>query len=186
ELNPRTATFAAQRTGRTIYRINVEQLLPRGVTFDAVTLTDVLEHIPDPVRILRLLRQLLAPGGWIAVKVPCGRNQLLKERVRWLVGQKDWLRVASNLVHVNHFSPASLRLALAKAGFSRVGLTVAAPELPVTGPADPLLGRWSNRFRWGVYRVARALPGGVHTPLALNLQAYACNLPAGAAGNRAG
>ena len=78
------------------------------------------------------------------------------------------MSIADNLVHVNHFSPRSLALALERAGFLRVAIGAGAPELPAAVQA----GGWlSNGFRRVVYAAAR-LPGAVHTPLALNLQAY--------------
>jgi SAM-dependent methyltransferase len=166
ELNPRTAAFAAARVRGRIYRADAAALPPDFGPFDAVTLTDVLEHIPDPLGLLRALRERLAPGGWIAVKVPNGPGQARKERVRgWLQpGRRP--RIADNLVHVSHFSPASLRLALGRAGYAEVDVTVGAPERLERGRAG-------NLVRLLGFRAGRLLPFGVRTPLALNLQAYA-------------
>jgi SAM-dependent methyltransferase len=166
EVNPRTAAFAAARTGARIYQMNVADLDTIDGTYDAVTLTDVLEHLPSPVDVLARLRRLLSPGGWIAVKVPCAPAQLLKERARGAIHRGYVPRLADNLVHVNHFSPRSLKLALERAGFASVCLEVAAPECPDEGGV-------SNALRMALYRTARALPFGLHTPLALNLQACA-------------
>ena len=133
-------------------------------------MTDVLEHIPDPRSALRRAHALLAPGGWIAVKVPNAPVQRVKEHVR------SWLRpgyqpaLADNLVHVNHFGPASLRTALEREGFSSVDVFVGAPELP---DGEAVASRLDRLARAVAYRVAGALPGGTRTPLAFNLQAYA-------------
>jgi SAM-dependent methyltransferase len=166
EVNTRTATFAAAHTGAPVYQVPAAALHTIGQTYDAITLTDVLEHLPDPRDLLARARSLLAPGGWIAIKVPCGPAQLLKEQARELVRPGYVARLADNLVHVNHFSPSSLRLALIRAGFDSVHLEVAAPECPAGQ-------HWSNRLRMGLYRAARLMPFGVHSPLALNLQACA-------------
>lgn len=168
ELNPRTAAFAASRTGLPVHQMNAHALADRGLRYDAVVLTDVLEHIPEPVALLTTIASLTNPGGAIAVKVPCGPSQVIKERVLAAVSSHR-VTLADNLVHVNHFSPRSLGLALSRAGFAPV-VRAAAPELQ---PARPVSVRAmaSNVVRLTTYGLAR-LPGGVHTPLALNLQAY--------------
>ena len=171
ELNPRTAAFAARRTGLTVHRVNAHALATEGRRYSAVTMLDVLEHIPDPVRLLGHIGGLLEDGGWVAIKVPCGPNQLLKEHVRARLSKGYRVSVADNLVHINHFSPRSLRAALERAGFGDISVSVGAPELNTD--ARSARTRLSNAFRLGVYGAGRYLPGGTHTPLALNLQAYA-------------
>lgn len=170
ELNPRTAAYAQQRTGVPVHQINAQTLADTGARFHAITLTDVLEHIPEPVTLVRNIARLLEPGGCLAVKVPCGRSQWFKERVLSRVTRHD-VSLAGNLVHVNHFTPHSLQLALERAGLQRVEVSAGAPEVM---PGDqPFVRRsLSNMVRLGVYAVAR-FPGAVETPLALNLQAYA-------------
>lgn len=170
ELNPQTAAYAAERTGAPVRQLNVHQVDVRTAAYDAITVTDVLEHIPDPIGVLTRVAALLGPGGWTAVKVPCGPGQLRKEqwRGRLLRGYRP--TVADNLVHVNHFSPASLRIALERAGFCDITITPGAPELPAT---KGLRGAASRGTRRVLHRAARMLPGGLHLPLTLNLQAYA-------------
>jgi 2-polyprenyl-3-methyl-5-hydroxy-6-metoxy-1,4-benzoquinol methylase len=168
ELNPRTAVYAAARTGATVYQMNAQALADRGRRYDAVVLTDVLEHIPDPVALLTTLASLTTPGGVIAVKVPCGPSQVIKENVLAAISSHR-VTLADNLVHVNHFSARSLRLALDRAGFTAT-VKAAAPELQPARDRS-LRALASNAFRLATYGLAR-LPGGVRTALALNLQAY--------------
>lgn len=170
ELNPKTAAHAAERTGARVRQLNVHDADVECGSFDAVTLTDVLEHIPKPLAVLLRAAELLAPGGWIAVKVPCGPSQLLKEAWRGRLRPGYRPTVADNLVHVSHFSAASLRLALERAGFSSIAIEPGAPELPPGTGVRASLARASRR---AVHLAARGIPGAVHTPLALNLQAYA-------------
>lgn len=169
ELNPRTAACAARRTGAPVHRLNAQALGDRGERYDAVTLTDVLEHIPQPVAILQSAARLLQPNGWLAVKVPCGPAQWQKERVLASLVPSRRVSLADNLVHVNHFSPGSLAEALRRAGFTDVVVETAAPELP---PAVSSRQRLANLLRLAVYKAAQ-IPGAVHTPVALHLQAYA-------------
>jgi SAM-dependent methyltransferase len=172
ELNPKTAAYAASQTGAVVYRTDAAQLVERHRAFDAITLTDVLEHIPDPVRALSTLRPLLRRGGWVAVKVPCGPAQWWKERILATLKPGRRVSLADNLVHVNHFSPSSLDRALRAAGFSEVTVRVAAPELhPGSRRPATLL---SNALRRTTYLLAK-MPGGLRTPMTLHLQAYATN-----------
>ena len=165
ELNPKTAAYAAAATGAPVHQGNVHTFDADGA-YDAVTLTDVLEHIPQPRVVLRRVARFLAPGGWIAVKVPNGPAQRIKERVRAALQRGYRPTLADNLVHVNHFSPVSLRRALEEEGFRSVTVIAGAPELP-----DSTASRFVRR---AVFLPARFVPGAVRTPLALNLQAYGC------------
>jgi hypothetical protein len=56
ELNPLAAAYAARRTGAPIHCGQVRDLVTAGRRFGAVTLTDVLEHIPQPAPLLVELR----------------------------------------------------------------------------------------------------------------------------------
>jgi SAM-dependent methyltransferase len=175
ELNPSTAAYAARATGLPVHRMDARALSDRGRRYGAVTLVDVLEHIPAPVAALEAARAVLAPGGWIAVKVPHGRMQLGKEAVRARLRPGYRATVADNLVHVSHFGVRSLALALERAGFAEVRVGVAAPE---TIPGGSAAARAANAARRTVWSLGRLLPRGVESPLSLHLQAYARN-PAG-------
>ncbi len=41
-----------------------------GRQFDAATMTDVIEHVPDPVRALGAIAHLLSDGGWLLLTTP--------------------------------------------------------------------------------------------------------------------
>jgi SAM-dependent methyltransferase len=76
--------------------------------FDVVTLIDVIEHVPDPVDLLRLARARLAPGGCVMVVTP----DIASLAARAL-GRRWWhLRLA----HVVYFTRVTLTRALATAG----------------------------------------------------------------------
>jgi 2-polyprenyl-3-methyl-5-hydroxy-6-metoxy-1,4-benzoquinol methylase len=164
ELNPRTAAHARRATGAPVHQVDVRELAAAGRRFDAVTITDVLEHIPQPRAALETIRLLLSPGGWIAVKVPNGPNQLRKEQVRASLGWASRVSVADNLVHVNHFSVEALSTALTRAGFRDIEMRVGRPELTPS--------RLSSGGRQAVFHAAR-WSGGGRSPLAFNLQAFA-------------
>lgn len=64
------AAAAARRTGAHVIQATLETAPLDGTMWDAITLWNVLEHLPDPLAALRRLRQLLRPGGFIYVTVP--------------------------------------------------------------------------------------------------------------------
>jgi SAM-dependent methyltransferase len=171
ELNPKTAAFAAAASGGVVHHANLFTFEACRAAYDALTLTDVLEHIPRPRAALQRVRALLAPGGWVSIKVPNAPAQLVKERVRAMVRRGYRPSLADNLVHVNHFDARSLREALEREGFSRITIAAAAPELP---PGEYASARVDRLLRLSAFHVVRGMPGGVHTPLAFNLQAYGC------------
>ena len=164
ELNPKTAAYAARKSGAIVHQGNIHSFAPPRC-YDAVTLTDVLEHVPRPLEVLARVRSFLCPGGWLAIKVPNGPAQRLKESLRARLRPSYRATLADNLVHVNHFTAASLARALRESGFIEVTVVAAAPELPGSGGA----GSWG---RVAAFHVARAIPGGAASPLAFNLQAY--------------
>ena len=166
EVNPRTAAYAERHSGARVHRISAVEMVGIARRFNAVAMTDVLEHIPDPLMMLDKARRMLVRGGWLAVKVPCGPAQITKERMRARVQRGYRPRLADNLVHVNHFSVHSLDLALRRAGFCNTHIQIGAPECPPES-------RLGNLVRLTIYRAGRTLPFGIHTPLALNLQAFA-------------
>ena len=64
------AAAAARAKGLTIIEKDLEDAnLPDG-SFDVITLWDVLEHMPDPAKVLRICYALLKPGGSLVLKCP--------------------------------------------------------------------------------------------------------------------
>jgi len=76
---------------------------------DVVTLWDVLEHTPDPTRVLEECRRILKPGGIMVVNYPD-----IGAWVSRLMGRK-WVFLLS--VHLYYFTPGTIRAILKKTGF---------------------------------------------------------------------
>jgi 2-polyprenyl-3-methyl-5-hydroxy-6-metoxy-1,4-benzoquinol methylase len=70
EPSERAAEYARQRFGLDVRTGVLDDLdLPAG-SFDAVSLWQVIEHVPDPRRTLAQVRRLLRPGGLLVVSAP--------------------------------------------------------------------------------------------------------------------
>lgn len=76
-IEPNSADRAAARARGLDVRHAVEEIA--GESFDVITLFHVLEHLPDPLAMLRQLAALLAPRGLILIEVPHARDMLLAE-----------------------------------------------------------------------------------------------------------
>jgi len=107
-------------------------------TFDNVSLFHILEHVPNPRSFLEKCASLLSPGGRIFIGVP---NDLLswelKSRTAFkrlrrrlpphtgpLGLPKIQLDGSVDEIHLSQFTPASLNVALAKAGFRVIESTL--------------------------------------------------------------
>lgn len=103
-----SARFARHQLGLPIL-VGSLDAIRNEAAFDLVVLHQVLEHLPDPMTTLRHCARLLRPGGTLIVAVPnLGSWQFAFARHHWL--HLDLPR------HLNHFTPATLQTAFARAG----------------------------------------------------------------------
>jgi 2-polyprenyl-3-methyl-5-hydroxy-6-metoxy-1,4-benzoquinol methylase len=114
---------AAIEFGRTVLRVDMRKGPAESIAapdrlidaqpFDAVTMFDVIEHLYDPVAVLRSARAILRPGGMLMITTPNYRALS-----RFALGA-EWA-VLSPLEHLYYFCARSIRRALAAAGFTSV------------------------------------------------------------------
>jgi ADP-heptose:LPS heptosyltransferase/glycosyltransferase involved in cell wall biosynthesis/SAM-dependent methyltransferase len=74
------AASVARAKGHTIWETNAEDaafVLPDDRQFDVIYLGGLLEHLENPLLVLRRLRQVLAPGGRIVLETPNLDSKLL-------------------------------------------------------------------------------------------------------------
>ncbi|HZF68408.1 MAG TPA: class I SAM-dependent methyltransferase, partial [Gemmatirosa sp.] len=108
------AVSAARAAGLTVHHGLVQTLdLPRGA-YDLVLLVATIEHVADPLGVLRAVRALLRPGGRVVIVTDNTDTPsfTLFRRRHW--GGYHWPR------HWYLFDPASLRSLGARAGFEVV------------------------------------------------------------------
>ncbi len=92
----------------------IEELRPDD-RFDLVVLSQVYEHIVDPVVFMRSLRDHLSARGRVFIEVPCHTN--------W-----DDAEYGLSFEHVNYFSTYALGCALHRAGYYIARMEVSADD----------------------------------------------------------
>jgi SAM-dependent methyltransferase len=92
--------------------------------FDAIHLSAVLEHIPDPLAMLELAQSMLTPGGMICVVVPNDYNPI-QLAAREACNIAPWWIAPPH--HINYFTPQSLTGCLERTGFDSIQLSTTFP-----------------------------------------------------------
>lgn len=145
-------------------RGTAEEMAARGKRYAAVTLLDVIEHVPSPRATLAAARDLLAAEGRIYLSTPdagslaarlCGR--------RWHFYHK---------YHLSYFSPLTLASVAAELGLRVVSVDHFGKRFPLS-----YLLRYGRDFFVGKRASAprkASLLDGVEVPLNLHDILYAC------------
>jgi SAM-dependent methyltransferase len=123
ELNP-SAAAVAREAGFTVHLGDTTDFAAPAA-YDVVILSNVLEHAPDPKKVLRNVRGNLRPGGQLWISCPNSRSWLRKAFGR------SWINWHVPF-HISHFSVESLRRLLSDAGFQSVETRQITPALWVT------------------------------------------------------
>lgn len=111
------ARAEAIKQGLSVFSGTFEEYLAQSPVpdgFDACLLLNVLEHVPDPRVTVRHVRELLAAGGSILVRVPNDFSELQEAARRKIGGDPWWVAIPD---HINYFSFSSLEALLAGEGF---------------------------------------------------------------------
>lgn len=108
EPDPQAAARLCQAHALAVFS-SIEAVEAQGRRFDLITLSHVVEHLPDPVAVLRRLGALLKPGGRLVATTP---NVLSWGARRF---GACW-RGLEPPRHFNVFSPQSLAEAMERAG----------------------------------------------------------------------
>lgn len=132
EVSESAVGIAEARYGLAIHQGKLEDLKLPDCLYDTITLFHILEHVPDPARLMRECHRLLRPGGAVVIAVPndvLAWSSFLKRMGRKLgLGPfQKFSRVlgvaragTSSEIHLSHFTPAVLLKLVAGCGFTVV------------------------------------------------------------------
>jgi 2-polyprenyl-3-methyl-5-hydroxy-6-metoxy-1,4-benzoquinol methylase len=120
------AAAQARARGLRVSACTLEQAArePGDDGHDAAVLVNVLEHVPDPRKVLGQVRGLLRPGGYVCLRVPNDFNALQAAAQAELATGPWWVAVPD---HVNYFDFESLGRLLQETGYREVRRTTDFP-----------------------------------------------------------
>ncbi|KHK04541.1 glycosyltransferase [Desulfovibrio sp. TomC] len=117
ELDASVAALAGRTFGIEVLAGPLEEQDIAPGSLSAVVLMDVLEHLPDPVELLRRVGRLLAPEGVVLVQTPCLPAGATHER---LTTEADpFLRMLLPAEHLYLYSEKAVRALFAAAGLGQ-------------------------------------------------------------------
>ena len=123
ELDGSVARLAEETFGIDVLAGPLEEQAIAPGSLSAVVLMDVLEHLPDPVGLLRRVAELLAPGGVVLVQTPCLPAGASHER---LTAEGDpFTRMLLPAEHLYLFSESAARALFTAAGLPHLRLGTA-------------------------------------------------------------
>lgn len=124
EPSPKTSKYA-RSLDLNIFNTTLEEFIENKWFnyFDAINLKCVLEHVPNPIEILRICKSLLKDSGMICVEVPNDFNALQLQVHK--SGKPQWWIAIPD--HINYFDFRSLEKLLESLGYEIVLSTTDFP-----------------------------------------------------------
>jgi SAM-dependent methyltransferase len=110
DLSPRMVEHIQTRLGLPAFAGSLPHPALEPASFEAVTMWQSLEHVHQPLDVVRAARRLLVPGGRLVVAVP----NIDSLGFAWFGTAWHGLDLPR---HLTHFSPLTLRFLLERAGF---------------------------------------------------------------------
>jgi len=118
ELSSEAATIAREK-GLEVHSLSIDEFFVKhpqySSTFVVVTLLHILEHVPNPVEFLNLVKKLLVvDAGLVVIQVPNDFNQLQLTAQQHLQKEPWWIAIPE---HINYFDFQSLHALMERLGF---------------------------------------------------------------------
>ena len=96
-----------------VYDVNMSEKISLGNKFDIVISFHTLEHIADPITLLKNIKKLLKPKGKILIEVPNSDDFHLK--LNRFYKEFYWERA-----HIHYFNPKILKNVIQKSSFKNI------------------------------------------------------------------
>ncbi len=108
EISPSAAAFARRLLKCDVHEVPIESANLPAEHFDAVTVYEVIEHLPDPIGFVREIARVLRRSGTVTFSTP-----------NW---ESPWERQCRDVhrappYHLNYFTPSTITKLLTGAGF---------------------------------------------------------------------
>jgi 2-polyprenyl-3-methyl-5-hydroxy-6-metoxy-1,4-benzoquinol methylase len=150
------ATSVAQARGLPVYQGTLDAEMLAGHRFDVITMWDVIEHLDDPAGEVAKARQLLNPGGFMAIHtmdIDSLTARIMGRRWPWLMD-----------MHIQYFSQETMSRLLRDQGLEVLWSGIQGRYLSlgylasrVSGISRPL-GRVAQRLVKGAGLAGRSVP----------------------------
>jgi SAM-dependent methyltransferase len=132
EVSEVAAQFARAHFGLDVFTGDLLEAHLPASSFDVVYMGDVIEHLPDPVGVIKEIVRILADGGVLVVVCPSQTNTIFSRlgfALYTLLGRR--VTVSMPPYHLFEYRPSSLGMLL-----TRCGLTVVQTDAGVLPPGE--------------------------------------------------
>lgn len=119
DVDVKAVAHARANTGLPVHLGPIESLPRSAGPFDAVIMNHVIEHVPDPVALLRQAATFMSPNGILVAITP---NVVSINHRRF---RESWLHLDPPR-HLHLFSPRTLRIVAQTAGYRHVHVKTSA------------------------------------------------------------
>jgi SAM-dependent methyltransferase len=115
EISPAGSRYTRDMLNVPVHARPLEELELADDVFDVVTLFYVIEHVPDPIKLLAEVNRILKPGGLVLLRWP--HSTPIVKLLGRLSGKLDLYHTP---YHLYDFSPATMNALLRRTGFHRI------------------------------------------------------------------